>query len=87
VEHVTSKLMAVVIRQLEGHPPVISTVIPPCNNKLIDDQKEYLVNKIEEYIKKFENDFIEFKEVNWYTNFIDLETNTVVFRGEYLRSN
>lgn len=73
------ELVAVVIRKLPQHRPVTSAVITePESKNDIDDMEHYLVCMAQDHIRRFINQFVEFKRAEWYVDIINLSTNETV---------
>lgn len=65
-----SEKIIVVIRQLDNHPPVVSTVLSlePISSKhiQIDDEDHYLESIADDYINQFKETYTEFNTAKWY---------------------
>ena len=78
------KLMAVVIRQMHKHRPVVSAIIHQSSDKDVDDQIHYLLSKGEEHMQEFKKTFVEFTRANWYIDIVEEGTNKITHSEEFI---
>lgn len=67
---------AVVIRQMPGARPVTTAVIHESTSRDIDNMDHYLTSEAEESIRRFKNDFPEFRMAMWYIDLMTTHSNT-----------
>lgn len=63
-------LVGVVVRQLKGHQPAVSLVIPESNDSDVDYQIGYLRSEATAHVRRFVSEFVEFRLTNcqwWFT--------------------
>lgn len=73
-----TKYIAVVIRQLKNHRPVASIVLDHKGLPDLDDPIHYLIGQGKDHIVKFQNEFVEFKNADWYIDIIQTSDQSVV---------
>lgn len=65
--------IAVIIRQLAGHPPVAHAVIHEPSEMCSDFNVElYFEAEAEERITQFKKQYVEFEKADWYVNILDV---------------
>ena len=69
---------AVVIRHLPGSRPVTCAVVDEndASHRDIDDVDHYLCSQAEDHIRRFKNDFPEFRRATWYVDLMTSSGNT-----------
>lgn len=62
----------VIIRQLKGHEPVVmSVLLPPDEEKKIDNLENYFKYMAETIIYDFRAKFVEFSDADFYVNIVE----------------
>lgn len=62
---------AVVIRHMDNSRPVTSAVIEESTDFNIDDMDHYLFSEARDHIRRFINNFPEFKNAKWYIDILN----------------
>ena len=67
---------AVVIRHAPNNRPVTTAIIKESDDRNVDNMEHYLFSEAMDHIRRFKQDFVEFRKATWYIDLMEDFRNT-----------